>query len=88
MSQSMLERIAIAIYDTAPLLNGLEPIPWTDLNELSPFKIQVRVEATAALEAMKELPEELIDYGHLYASTSSQTVKEVWEGIINKVLEK
>jgi hypothetical protein len=56
MPETMVERVARAIYEARPETNAGEPIPWSDIAEETPVWSLTYRRAQAAILAMREWP--------------------------------
>lgn len=82
----MIERVAAAIYAVQPHLNTGKPVPWLEL--IGPLREKSIELARAAIEAMREPTEEMMDAGESADPTPERDTNaiRVWGRMIDAAL--
>ncbi len=90
MTETMVEKVARAIYETEPYQVSMRSeMPWADVHESQ--KEGFRVKAKAAIEAMRgarptDAMVDRFDADHCHMTTY-HCISEAWEALINEALK-
>lgn len=82
----MIERVAKAIWDNSEKWVMNLGKQWEDVPDYDLQKKAIRVQARAAIEAMREPTAEMVDEGYCEAGGTDVQTDEVWRHMINAAL--